>query len=224
MSRFYARWSNRRVLKLMRRYRARRRYASQWHSSDQAPRLLSLRSSSTSPAPSLAFLPFSRAHHLQLPNSYSSSTLPVSMPLSLLAKHSLARTSTRTSPLKCNLAKHARHYSSLPRPYCFHVGASWAGKPHDPRAPRVKSDPFPPDSPVGKWRDATLSRPNAAAGRHIGEDFFYIQDVSVFSVFAAKRACIEREPGGARRYCAQMRDKSVSTIQGSLLPSTVIKF
>ncbi|KAI1795899.1 protein serine/threonine phosphatase 2C [Ganoderma leucocontextum] len=107
------------------------------------------------------------------------------MTLSLVAKHSLARTSTRTSS-KCSLGPtHARYYSpsppssssSLPRPYRFHVGASWAGKPHDPRGPRVKSTPFSPDSPVGKWRDASLSRPNAAAGKHIGEDFFYIQDM-----------------------------------------------
>ena len=73
--------------------------------------------------------------------------------------------------------------SSLPRPYRFHVGASWAGKPPDPRGPRVKSVPFPPDSPIGKWRDLTLSRPNPGAGRHIGEDFFYIQDVSGAVVF-----------------------------------------
>lgn len=43
----------------------------------------------------------------------------------------------------------------------------------------MKSNPFPPDSPIGKWRDLTLSRPNPGAGKHIGEDFFYIQDVSV---------------------------------------------
>ena len=157
---------------------------------------------STSTAPTLAFLPFSRAHHLQLLNSPLPSfctLVPVSMPLSFVAKHPLARTSTRTSS-KCSLLlKPARFFSpsasasssSLPRPYRFHVGASWAGKPHDPRGPRVKSNPFPPDSPVGRWRDATLARPNAAAGKHIGEDFFYIQDVSVFLADTAKRMYIE---------------------------------
>ncbi|KAJ8463516.1 hypothetical protein ONZ51_g10208 [Trametes cubensis] len=73
--------------------------------------------------------------------------------------------------------KQIRSYSSLPRPYRFHVGTSWAGKPHDPRGPRVKSSPFPPDSPIGKWRDQMLSKPNAPAGKHIGEDFFYVQDM-----------------------------------------------
>lgn len=95
------------------------------------------------------------------------------------------RTATNT---QCLVSRpHARTYSSssLPRPYRFHVGASWAGKPQDPRT-RVKTQPFPPDSPIGKWRDAVLSKPNPGAGRHIGEDFFYIQDVSVSS--AVERA------------------------------------
>lgn len=83
-------------------------------------------------------------------------------------------TSTLSSP------KYARSYSSAPRPYCFHVGASWAGKPHDPRGPRVKTAPFSPDSPVGRWRDVTLSRPTeVGAGAHVGEDFFFVQDVSL---------------------------------------------
>ncbi|KAI0748101.1 protein serine/threonine phosphatase 2C [Daedaleopsis nitida] len=109
------------------------------------------------------------------------------MTLSASCASLLLKTSSRTPsspPAKFlfsrrNLCPHARTYtsSSLPRPYRFHIGASWAGKPPDPRGPRVKSNPFPPDSPIGKWRDATLSRPNPAAGVHIGEDFFYIQDM-----------------------------------------------
>ncbi|OSD01538.1 protein serine/threonine phosphatase 2C [Trametes coccinea BRFM310] len=85
------------------------------------------------------------------------------------------RSASRTSSATC--PKHVRTYSSLPRPYRFSVGASWAGKPHDPRDPRVKSNPFPPDSAIGKWRDQMLSKPNAPAGKHIGEDFFYVQDM-----------------------------------------------
>lgn len=91
------------------------------------------------------------------------------------------KSAARASPPTCPSAvRNVRNYSSLPRPYRFHVGASWAGKPHDPRGPRVKTSPFPADSPIGKWRDTILSRPNAPAGTHIGEDFFYVQDVSVF--------------------------------------------
>ena len=76
--------------------------------------------------------------------------------------------------------KHARSYSSVQRPYRFHVAAAWAGKPPDPRGPRVKSVPFSPESAIGKWRDVTLARPNVPdVGSHIGEDAFYIQDVCV---------------------------------------------
>ena len=105
--------------------------------------------------------------------------------MTLSCTAALVKNVSRTSlgSTKCLGFKHARSYSSLPRPYRFHVGASWAGKPPDPRGPRVKSVPFPPDSPIGKWRDLTLSRPNPGAGRHIGEDFFYIQDVSGAVVF-----------------------------------------
>ncbi|EJF65839.1 protein serine/threonine phosphatase 2C [Dichomitus squalens] len=110
------------------------------------------------------------------------------MVLPFISKHPLLCKIPRTLP-KCipgiALSKQARCFASstpsssppLPRPYRFHVGASWAGKPHDPRGPRVNTDPFPPDSPIGKWRDTTLSRPNPGAGKHIGEDFFYIQDM-----------------------------------------------
>ncbi|KAI0831284.1 protein serine/threonine phosphatase 2C [Trametes gibbosa] len=73
--------------------------------------------------------------------------------------------------------KQFRNYSSFSRPYRFHVGASWAGKPHDPREPRVKTSPFSPDTAIGQWRDLMLSRPNAPGGTDIGEDFFYIQDM-----------------------------------------------
>ncbi|OBZ75855.1 hypothetical protein A0H81_04364 [Grifola frondosa] len=50
-----------------------------------------------------------------------------------------------------------RAYSSLPRPYHFHVAASWAGKPHDPRDHRPFTQPFDPENPIAKWRDATLA-------------------------------------------------------------------
>ncbi|KAI0721135.1 protein serine/threonine phosphatase 2C [Cerioporus squamosus] len=107
-------------------------------------------------------------------------TLSVSVSSAAALVKKAPRTASPTAIAQCLASKrHARTYSSssLPRPYRFHVGASWAGKPPDPRGPRVKSEPFPPDSPIGKWRDVTLSRPNPGAGKHIGEDFFYIQDM-----------------------------------------------
>lgn len=67
--------------------------------------------------------------------------------------------------------------SALPRPFRFHVGASWAGKPPDAQHKRLKTISFPKDSPIGKWRDKVLSWPKDRPERHIGEDFFYVQDV-----------------------------------------------
>jgi len=69
----------------------------------------------------------------------------------------------------------ARFMSSMPRPYTFHIGASWAGKPVD--AGRSPSVPFPPDSPIGSWRVHTLSRPEAVLSKDAGEDFFYVQEM-----------------------------------------------
>ena len=73
-----------------------------------------------------------------------------------------------------------RFYSSIrattsPRPYTFHIGASWAGKPDE--ALRKIRDAFPPDTIIGTWRDKTLSRPKAVRSRGAGEDFFFLQEV-----------------------------------------------
>lgn len=65
-----------------------------------------------------------------------------------------------------------------PRPYTFHIGASWAAKPNDPL---VKSRvPFPADTLVGSWRDKQLSKGSRKKTkvRDAGEDFFFIQEVS----------------------------------------------
>ncbi len=66
-----------------------------------------------------------------------------------------------------------------PRPYQFHVAVSWAGKPINPRERVSKTTPFTHDSEVGAWRDQSLARQShITGGTHIGEDFFYVQDVS----------------------------------------------
>jgi hypothetical protein len=73
-----------------------------------------------------------------------------------------------------------------PRPYYFHVGASWAGKPpEEPRARRRKPKPaalagsgFAPDSPLGRWKSELLaSFGEGPKMRDPGEDFFYVQEV-----------------------------------------------
>lgn len=69
----------------------------------------------------------------------------------------------------------SRLMSTLPRPYTFHIGASWAGKAEEQT--RLKKVPFPADGLLGTWRDQTLARPKAVKSQDAGEDFFYIQEV-----------------------------------------------
>ncbi|KAJ6630798.1 phosphatase 2C-like domain-containing protein [Mycena sp. CBHHK59/15] len=77
-----------------------------------------------------------------------------------------------------------RHYSSLQRPYTFYIAANWAGKPSydDDPAPKVF---FPPDSPIGSWRDTSLAKFAPYSTRKVrspGEDFFLCTSVSGFGV------------------------------------------
>ncbi|KAF5380829.1 hypothetical protein D9615_003946 [Tricholomella constricta] len=68
-----------------------------------------------------------------------------------------------------------RAMSSVPpRPYKFHIGASWAGKP-GPEEPLQM--PFPADGIVGAWRDRTLAWPKTVKSPDIGQDFFFVQDM-----------------------------------------------
>ncbi|KAG5652744.1 hypothetical protein H0H81_003885 [Sphagnurus paluster] len=64
--------------------------------------------------------------------------------------------------------------SQSPRPYTFHIGASWAGK-SGPDVPLHV--PFPSDSVVGAWRDQTLAWPKSVRSRGTGQDFLFVQDV-----------------------------------------------
>ncbi|KAJ8589716.1 hypothetical protein M405DRAFT_738115 [Rhizopogon salebrosus TDB-379] len=66
-----------------------------------------------------------------------------------------------------------RSVSSLPRPYQFHIGASWAAKPPSPQPLRINV-PFSADTTVGRWRDETLGRWKNAKGGNAGEDFFFV--------------------------------------------------
>ena len=85
----------------------------------------------------------------------------------------------------------SRNASSLPRPYKFHIGASWAGKPADPGInPKQLQAPFSAESTIGSWRDSTLSRPKIVTSKDAGEDFFYIQEVSVVSDWLSQHELI----------------------------------
>ncbi|KAG7452524.1 uncharacterized protein BT62DRAFT_939501 [Guyanagaster necrorhizus] len=71
------------------------------------------------------------------------------------------------------------------RPYTFHIGTSWAGKPTSGN--EMKKIPFPEDSPIGMWRDQMLARtvpdaiPNEATkwAPDAGEDFFYVTELPI---------------------------------------------
>ena len=85
-----------------------------------------------------------------------------------------ARNILRKTP-RSRLSSSAQTRAALPRPYTFHIGASWAGKPDDD--PMKIKAAFPPDTTIGTWRDKTLSRPKAVRSRDAGEDFFFVQEV-----------------------------------------------
>ncbi|TFK54894.1 protein serine/threonine phosphatase 2C [Heliocybe sulcata] len=88
--------------------------------------------------------------------------------MSLSLKH------RRLAPSHCSSC---RTLSTLSRPYRFHIAASWAGKPPDPRVKRVKSS-FPPNSSILKWKDDQLARLHTSTwGTDPGEDFFYVQEM-----------------------------------------------
>ena len=99
----------------------------------------------------------------------------------------IGRTKYRSAPLAL---LHTRCMSSAPaRPYYFHVGASWAGKPPEPRARTRKTalTGFPPDTDIGRWTHKSLGQfASAARGRQPGEDFFYVQEVRCAVCLSAK--------------------------------------
>ena len=70
-----------------------------------------------------------------------------------------------------------------PRPYKFHIGASFAGKPAHPHdLPKSLGAGFLDDSPIALWRDDALKRRKAVKSTSAGEDFFYMQEVSLSSI------------------------------------------
>ena len=114
---------------------------------------------------------------------------------------------------------HARFQSTvpLPRPYKFHIGAGFAGKPAHPHHSTGKEPAnFPSGSPIRTWRDNTLQRQKSVQSTSAGEDFFYVQEVSMTISFK----CILG--GQSRRlFGHKMRNGSVGT---SSSPPSLIMF
>jgi hypothetical protein len=69
----------------------------------------------------------------------------------------------------------SRSYATA-RPFTFHVGASFVGKPAHPEHKPSKSTGFP-NGELKKWRDETLSWPKGIPSAQAGHDFFYVQEV-----------------------------------------------
>lgn len=78
---------------------------------------------------------------------------------------------------RCN----TRFFSTVPppRPFKFHIGASFAGKPEQLRQSALGKDAegFPKDSPIGIWRDSALKRKKSVVSTSAGEDFFFVQEM-----------------------------------------------
>ncbi|KAF8514031.1 phosphatase 2C-like domain-containing protein [Gautieria morchelliformis] len=74
----------------------------------------------------------------------------------------------------------ARFQSTVPppRPYKFHIGASFAGKPAHPHdIPKDPNAGFVNNNPIAAWRDNMLKRPKTVQSTSAGEDFFYVQEM-----------------------------------------------
>ncbi|KAG2020292.1 hypothetical protein CC2G_005650 [Coprinopsis cinerea AmutBmut pab1-1] len=81
--------------------------------------------------------------------------------------------------LRKSANSHVRCYAvAAARPYTFHIGASWAGKTEDPVIAATKV-PFPSDTLIGSWRNKMLSRPKHVRSKDAGEDFFFVQELSI---------------------------------------------
>lgn len=100
-------------------------------------------------------------------NSFTASTMyPRPFLLSKMYRPAFVREICRRS--------RPRSLSSVARPYTFHIGASWAGKP---KGGALLHAPWPADGLIGAWRDHTLARSHTPKARDAGEDFFFIQEV-----------------------------------------------
>lgn len=95
------------------------------------------------------------------------------------------RQSRRRSPHRRKLTSSARTldasdpalHASPPRPFTFHVGASFIGKPASNDDPPAKSQPFPPTHPVVAFRDKMLAWKREVPSEEAGHDFFFVREV-----------------------------------------------
>jgi hypothetical protein len=78
--------------------------------------------------------------------------------------------------LKRSSRSYATNAPTIARPFTFHIGASFVGKPAHPDDKPIKNPGFP-EGALKKWRDETLAWPKGLQTAHPGHDFFYVQEV-----------------------------------------------
>ncbi|TEB36336.1 hypothetical protein FA13DRAFT_1752913 [Coprinellus micaceus] len=101
------------------------------------------------------------------------------LPYNSVVYRQLLRKSRSLNRFQANRIASARHH--VKRPYEFHIGCSYAGKPEDP-TDKLRKVPFPEDTLIGGWRDKMLAWPKGVPFNTAGEDFFFVQEGVSFGV------------------------------------------
>ena len=69
-----------------------------------------------------------------------------------------------------------RCYSTTQRPFKFHVGVSFLGKPQQRDDKYMQGQVFP-DGPLKEWRDHALAWNKGLLSTSAGHDFYFVQEV-----------------------------------------------
>lgn len=130
----------------------------------------------------------SKRHCLQTRNAFQSFSLdnrllPSSRSQSMSYYRQLSACSSRKSPNHSDISMPSLVYPH--RPFTFHIATSWAGKPSMGDDRVTDDQPFPLESPIGRWREVMLDRDIGLKKKRrgkdwvqdAGEDFFYVQEV-----------------------------------------------
>ncbi|KAJ3936848.1 MAG: phosphatase 2C-like domain-containing protein [Lentinula lateritia] len=130
----------------------------------------------------------SKRHCLQTRNAFQSFSLdnrllPSSRSQSMSYYRQLSACSSRKSPNHSDISMPSLVYPH--RPFTFHIATSWAGKPSMGDDRVTDDQPFPLESPIGRWREVMLDRDIGLKKKRrgkdwvqdAGEDFFYVQEM-----------------------------------------------
>ncbi len=107
-----------------------------------------------------------------------------------LSSNVVRKARRRCPPHISSASSSLRAYATVSqRPYEFHIGASWAGKPEPPgQRPKV---PFPANGLIGAWRDKMLALRQDTLTQDAGEDFLFIQQVITIPLISACQGIVK---------------------------------